>query len=107
MLEVIFKVSVIVIFLLFILPVPDFMDCYDGYVEECLDCHSENLTYALCSGFCYEPEESDLTGQGCSVHPSQDCYEEIPDDYCVIQYWRWRYGILKLWGEETYWHGGY
>ena len=51
--------------------------CYKSHVRECLDCHSRNLTYALCSGFCFEPRESDLnnTMTICSVHPLEDCFD--------------------------------
>ena len=51
--------------------------CYKSHVKECLDCHSRNLTYALCSGFCFEPREDDLNNSQtiCSVHPFEDCFE--------------------------------
>ena len=51
--------------------------CYKSHVKECLDCHSRNLTYALCSGFCFEQREDDLNNSMtiCSVHPLEDCFE--------------------------------
>jgi hypothetical protein len=53
--------------------------CWVYHVQECLDCHHKNLTYALCSGFCFEPRESDLSNNSmdihCSIHPSENCFD--------------------------------
>jgi hypothetical protein len=54
-------------------------NCYIGHVQECLRCHQDNLTYALCSGFCFPPNESDLGNHSldiyCSIHPSENCWD--------------------------------
>lgn len=50
--------------------------CYINHVQECQDCHSQNLTYLLCSGFCVKPSVQDLDDKGCPViHPSRNCFD--------------------------------
>ena len=49
-------------------------NCYISHVRECLDCNSKNLSYALCSGFCFEPREMDKE-IFCVTHPEEDCFE--------------------------------
>ena len=55
------------------------VDFYDFHVWECEQCHAENLTFALCSGFCYSPQQSDLEDGGCpAIHPLEDCAKTVP-----------------------------
>ena len=50
--------------------------CYIYHVQECLYCHSQNLTYLLCSGFCVKPSEQDFDGKGCPVsNPINNCFD--------------------------------
>ena len=46
--------------------------CYEMHKQECYSCHSKNLSYALCSGFCYEPEDIDFNTE-CIYHPKESC----------------------------------
>ena len=55
--------------------------CHDMHYEECLACHSHNLTYALCSGFCIEPRQED-NEIFCSFSPEEGC-SKIPKE-CVV-----------------------
>lgn len=50
--------------------------CYIFHVQECLNCHQQNLTYLLCSGFCVEPSIQDFDGKGCPVvNPLNNCFD--------------------------------
>lgn len=87
----------VLLIILFSIPTKKYHDCYDGYVRECKECHSINMSYSLCSGFCYEPEESDLNPQLCMTHPSESCEEDIPHNYCVVDTPERCFGLIK-WG---------
>lgn len=87
---------------LFLLPIREYRDCYDVYLEECNFCHSKNKSYSLCSGFCFA---CDNQSGGCEFDLDKKCEDSIPHNYCVSESYRWRWGLLKLWGEE-YYHGG-
>lgn len=55
-------------------------DCYISHVQECFRCHQDNLTYSLCSGFCFSPLESDLNNtnslaKACIIHPLENCWD--------------------------------
>lgn len=50
-------------------------NCYNMHLQECLNCHSKNLSYALCSGVCFEPREIDFEIY-CAFHPQEGC--QIP-----------------------------
>ena len=51
-------------------------DCYVFHVQECLNCHQQNLTYLLCSGFCVKPSLQDFDKRGCPVvNPLNDCFD--------------------------------
>jgi hypothetical protein len=54
--------------------------CYTFHVQECLDCHKENLTYLLCSGFCVKPSLQDFDKKGCPVvNPLNNC-SDLPQE---------------------------
>lgn len=58
--------------------------CYKLHVEECLSCHSQNLSYNLCSGFCSEPIDFHLKYYSfCSWHPQEDCFD-LPKE-CITR----------------------
>ena len=62
-------------------PIEKNYGCYIYHVQECLNCHSSNLTYSLCSGFCFEPREMDLDNsslsQVCIIHKIEQGYLPI------------------------------
>jgi len=99
--KIIYTIIGIAVFVLFMFPIQDFADCYDSYVAECKECHERGMAYALCSGFCFE---SDNISSGCETDLDKNCEDNIPHGYCVSESYRWRLGILKLWGEEYYSH---
>lgn len=53
------------------------IDFYDFHVSECEYCHSMNMTFAVCSGFCYPPRESDTNNKPCAISPLEDCKKNI------------------------------
>ena len=99
-----FVIFIFIIVLLFLVPINEFKDCYDMYVIECNDCHSKNMSYLLCSGFCIE---SNNISERCETDLDKSCEDNIPKNYCVLESFRIRYGILKLWGEKIYSHSVY
>jgi len=82
------------VFLIMILPVvPHEIDCYDYHVWECEECHKDNLTFAVCSGFCYE---DDGTDNNCMVTPRENCSKEIEHGSLTGQYeYRTGWSLLK------------
>jgi hypothetical protein len=54
------------------------MGCYYFHVSECEDCHVQNKTYLLCSGFCMDPQPDDNT-YGCyRIGLKANCSEQVP-----------------------------
>ncbi len=62
-------------------------DCYDFHVQECLDCHSQNLGFAVCSGFCYNSTSDSPCFIGmeknCETSISHGCNLNYPPIVCV------------------------
>jgi hypothetical protein len=58
------------------------MLCYNLHLVECQNCHLQNLTFLLCSGFCSEPIEEDKE-IFCAIHPTENCFN-IPKE-CLIK----------------------
>ena len=54
------------------------LSCYNWHLQECLDAHSQNLTYLLCSGF-NVPPQSDDNEYFCRFNPNRSCYD-IPKE---------------------------
>lgn len=94
-----FCLSLVFIFIVIIFLLGTFTDgtkvedlaCYEYHISECEECHKQNKTFALCSGFCIEPKESQLydlpNGANlenvCAIHPLEDCNKSIPKE-CLI-----------------------
>jgi hypothetical protein len=65
------------------------LSCYEGHVIECEQCHSQNLTYALCSGFCF-PTRIDEDKYWCSFPPSRNCTTmEKVCNFPPSNFWWW------------------
>ncbi len=64
------------ILLLTILPIPQEKDFYAFHVSECEQVHAKNLTFAVCSGFVYPPNESDFKNP-CAIHPLESCKDNV------------------------------
>jgi len=54
-------------------------NCYQGYIQECNDCHDQNGSWLYCSGFCIE---SDNISNGCEYDLDKSC-DSVPRK-CVI-----------------------
>lgn len=50
---------------------PPLYNCLSGagYMEECQECQDRNMSYAMCSGFCYDVDEVN-----CGVNRGDCCY---------------------------------
>ncbi len=57
-------------------PVPQEKDFYEFHVAECEQAHAKNLTFAVCSGFVYLPNESDFNNP-CAIHPNESCKDNV------------------------------
>lgn len=57
-------------------PCPLEKDFYEFHIYECEEAHKINMTFAVCSGFVYPPEASDLKNP-CLIHPSEPCKDNV------------------------------
>lgn len=80
---------------LFLFPRPEYNDCTDFYKNECIDCKVKNMSYLLCSGFCYESDNISLGG--CEFDFDRSCEEILKmSPYCVSDSYTMKAGVFGL-----------
>lgn len=89
--------TLIIGFIVFFIPIQKEKDFYDYHVGECHACHSLNLSFLLCSGFCVKPDynsKCDDSGGCMEICPNVSCEKNIPHGSLTYQY-EWRFGLIN------------
>lgn len=91
----------IILFLVFVFPLPKELDFYEYHIWECEQAHAANKTFALFTGKKYEPAESHFQNQWL-IHPLEDPTEVVPHG-CISLEKKYRtvFGIFGRWITDT------
>jgi hypothetical protein len=76
-LTILILLTIFIVTVMFFKAIKDY-GCYKNHVQECLECHSQNLTYLLCSGFCVPPRYDD-NNYSCTWGLNKSC-EDLPKE---------------------------
>ena len=67
---------ILFVFVFFIIPINKEIDFYEYHVWECEQAHKNGYSFAVCSGFWYDPEPWHIDDWGI-VHPSENPRDNI------------------------------